>query len=96
MVLKVASHPCRETANSEPAEKPPPFADGSALVRKARSVRPDHNLTPDNAIEATARALRRSIDQRDLDRVLADLPSGAAVFWHVAVADPAELQQRVI
>lgn len=80
----------------EPAADPPPFADRSALVREARHVRPDHNLTPDNAIEATARALRRSIDQRDLERVLADLPSGAAAFWHVAVADPAELQQRII
>lgn len=79
-----------------PEAKPPPFPDPAALIREVRAVRPDHNLTPDNAIEATARALRRSIDQRDLDDLLADLPPGAQAYWHVAVDDPSELRQRII
>ena len=44
----------------------------------------------------TARALRRSIRQQDLDRVLARLPEGAEAFWHVEVSDPRELEQRII
>lgn len=80
----------------EPETDPPPFADRRALIREVRAIRPDHNLTPDNAIDATARAVRRSIDQRDLDRVLEEMPPGAAAFWRVLVADPAELRQRII
>jgi hypothetical protein len=32
----------------------------------------------------------------DLERVLAGLPEGAAAFWHVEVADPRELDQRIV
>ena len=56
----------------------------------------NHNLTPDNAIEATAWALRRSLDQRDLDRVLERIGPNAERFWHVEVANPDELAQRIV
>lgn len=66
------------------------------MTREAQRVRVNHNLTPDNAIEATAWALRRSLDQRDLDRVLERIGPPAQAFWHVDVADPSELQQRIV
>ena len=75
---------------------PLPFADRATLTREVQAVRPHHNLTPDNAIEATAWALRRCTDARAFEAVLAELPEGARDFWHVEVADPAELEQRII
>lgn len=75
---------------------PLPFAPRTDLVAEAKAVRKDHNLTPDNIIEATAYALRRSLRQQDLDRVLARIGPDAEAFWHVEVSDPAELAQRII
>lgn len=63
-------------------DTPPPFPDRAALIAEVKSVRKDHNLAPDSAIEDVAAALRRSsIDERELDRVLAGLPEGAVDFW---------------
>lgn len=75
---------------------PPPFGPRADLAREAMSLRPHHNLTPPYAIEAVAWALRRSVDQAALDRVLARLPDGATAFWHVDVPDPAELKRRIV
>ncbi|MEX0370920.1 MAG: DUF2267 domain-containing protein [Tateyamaria sp.] len=75
---------------------PVPFGLRSDLIDEVKQVRPNHNLTPDNAIEATAWAIRRCTNARDFERVLARLPEGAAEFWHVDVDDPTELQQRII
>lgn len=72
------------------------FGDREALIAEVKQVRVNHNLTPDNAIEATAWAVRRCTDGRDFERVLAKLPADARAFWHVEVADPAELEQRII
>ena len=72
------------------------FYDREKLVSEVKAVRVNHNLTPDNAIEATAWAVRRSTNQRDFERVLAKLPAEARDFWHVDVVDPAELEQRII
>lgn len=77
-------------------DPPLPFAARSALVQEVKQVRPHHNLTPDHAIEATAWALRRHCDRADLERVLARLPEGAVAFWHVDVADPRELERRIV
>lgn len=76
--------------------EPVPFTDRAALTAEVKAVRPDHNLTPDNAIEATAWAVRRCTNRIDLERVLAGLPDGARDFWHAAVADPHELDQRIV
>ncbi|MGS4947794.1 DUF2267 domain-containing protein [Meridianimarinicoccus sp. RP-17] len=78
------------------SDPPEPFADRAEMTREAQQVRVNHNLTPDNAIEATAWALRRSLDQRDLDRVLEQIGPEALAFWHVDVSDPAELEQRIV
>jgi uncharacterized protein (DUF2267 family) len=75
---------------------PVPFADRDTLTAEAQNVRVHHNLTPDNAIEATAWAVRRCTNRRDFERVLARLPEEARAFWHVDVDDPAELDQRII
>ena len=72
-----------------------PFTDRPALIAEVKALRPDHNLTPDHVLEAVAWALRRHVDQGDLDRILADMPSGAAEFWNVDVADPRELERRI-
>jgi len=72
------------------------FYDREKLVSEVKAVRVNHNLTPDNAIEATAWAVRRATNRRDFERVLAKLPGEARDFWHVDVADPAELEQRII
>ncbi|RMA43770.1 DUF2267 domain-containing protein [Rhodophyticola porphyridii] len=75
---------------------PVAFADRHTLVDEVKRVRVNHNLTPDNAIEATAWAVRRCTDKRDFERVLAQMPDGAAAFWQVEVDDPSELDQRII
>jgi len=74
---------------------PPPFPDRARLVIEVKKVRQNHNLTPDNAIEATAWSLRRYMNRKDLERVLATLPLGSIDFWHVDVADPREIEQRI-
>lgn len=43
-------------------QKPVQFAEREELTKEAQLVRRHHNLTPDNAIEATAWALRRNMD----------------------------------
>lgn len=72
------------------------FDDRETLISEVKEVRVNHNLTPDNAIEATAWAVRRCTNRRDFECVLAKLPVEARAFWHVDVADPAELEQRII
>ena len=75
--------------------QPVPFGPRAALTAEVKALRPHHNLTPDHAIEAIAWALRRSVDQGDLDQVLARFPPGAADYWHVDVADPTELERQI-
>lgn len=76
-------------------DPPQPFAPREDLTREVQAVRKNHNLTPENAIEATAWTLRRYTDPAALDRVLATLPEGAHDFWHVEVTDPQEIAQRI-
>ncbi len=74
---------------------PVPFAPRAELLAEIKALRPDHNLTPDTAIEATARALWRRVNHADLDRVLDRLPAGAREYWTVPGADPADLAPRL-
>lgn len=75
---------------------PLPFADRAALTAEAQNLRPHHNRTPDNAIEATAWALRRATNRLDFERVLASLPQEARAFRHVEASGPADLGQRIV
>jgi uncharacterized protein (DUF2267 family) len=60
-----------------------PFEARAAMTREVQSLRPDHNFAPASSIHDVAAALRRNIDQAELDRVLARLPAGARAFWQV-------------
>jgi len=60
------------------------FGPDEELLAEVRSVRAAHNFAPPNAVRAVAQALRRNVDNVELDRVLATLPAGAAAFWSVA------------
>jgi uncharacterized protein (DUF2267 family) len=58
-----------------------PFSGRLAMTREVRAFRGNHNVSPDTAIADVAEALRRHVDERVLDRVLARLPAGAVDFW---------------
>jgi uncharacterized protein (DUF2267 family) len=75
---------------------PIPFGPLEAMLREAQAHRAAHALTPANAIEATAWALRRAIRPPEFERALAALPPEARAFWHVEGADPSELAPRIV
>ncbi|MBP0481610.1 DUF2267 domain-containing protein [Sagittula salina] len=77
-------------------DRPAPWADRDRFIAEVMSHRCAHNLTPDNAIEATAWALRRHLRQVDLDRVLERFGPAARAFWTPGEADPAQLAQRIL
>ncbi len=64
-------------------DSPPPFDQRESLVDEVRSVRREHNFSPDSAVQAVACALRRNVETEALIKVLCDLPAGAAEFWGV-------------
>lgn len=68
---------------------PLPFTTRAGMTAEARALRRHHNLTPENCIEATARALRPHMDDARLFRLLATFPEGAATFWQVPDPQPA-------
>jgi uncharacterized protein (DUF2267 family) len=79
-----------------PEARPVPFASRAEMTREAQALRPHHNLTPENAIEAVGRALWRSVRRAELERVLATLPEGAEAFWHVETDSPEDLAPRIV
>jgi len=68
-------------ADWNPDEPRRPFEGRDVLTREVQALRPDHNLAPESSIRDVATALRKNIDEAALDRVLAQLPPGAADFW---------------
>ena len=82
-------------AGWQPEVPPASWAPRDALTREAQALRPDHNLPPDNCIEAVAWALRRAIRGPDWDRALAALPPEARDFWRVEVDDPRDLEPGI-
>lgn len=62
-----------------------PFADRKTLIAEVKSIRVNHNITPDNAIEATAWVVRRYTNALDFERMLKSLPDEAALFWRAEV-----------
>lgn len=77
-------------------EGPRPAGTRKDWTAEAMALRPHHNLTPPNCVEATALALRKSILREDLDRVLATLPAFAAEFWSTPGIAPATLGPRIV
>ena len=78
-----------------PQQVPVPWSTRDDLVREAQGLRPNHNLTPPNCIEATAWALRRCIRADDWSRTLERLPTQAQEFWAIDVADPKDLEPGI-
>ncbi len=75
---------------------PVPPGTRADWTAEAMALRPNHNLTPANCVEATALALRQSVLREDLDRVLATLPAFAADFWSTPGIDPATLGPSIV
>ncbi len=57
------------------------FEDRATMTKEVQALRAAQNFAPDTAIQDVAKALRRNVDPTALDRVLAELPQGAAQFW---------------
>lgn len=68
-------------ADWNPSQPQCPFKSRDAMAKDVRSVRPDHNFAPDNAISIVAQALRRHIDEAKFDAILEKFPDGAVEFW---------------
>ena len=51
------------------------------MTKEVLALRPEHNYSTPTAIRDVARALRKHVDERALDRVLAEMPRPAADFW---------------
>ncbi|ARN80388.1 DUF2267 domain-containing protein [Methylocystis bryophila] len=65
---------------NEPAR---PFERRELMTAEVKSLRGDHNFSPDTAIRDVATALRKNVNEAELDRVLAMLPNEAVEFWRV-------------
>ncbi|WP_439495142.1 DUF2267 domain-containing protein [Bosea sp. (in: a-proteobacteria)] len=68
----------------DPTQEPRPFTPRAELAREAKAFRIEHSFLPDSAIEDVAAALRRHVDRREFERLLAELPPEAQAFWAVA------------
>ena len=75
---------------------PAPPGTRADWTAEAQALRPHHNLTPRNCVEATALALRKSVLREDLERVLSTLPPFAAEFWSTPGIDPATLGPSIV
>lgn len=64
----------------DPEAPPLPFGEAPVWLAEVRSVRPDHNFSPDNAVAAVTRALRGCVEADALAAVLPRLPPGARGF----------------
>ncbi|MBS2026371.1 MAG: DUF2267 domain-containing protein [Deltaproteobacteria bacterium] len=70
-------------ADWDPDEPQKPFEDLEAMTRDVRTLRPNHNVSPDTAIHDVSVALRKHVRADTFDVLLASLPAGAAEFWRV-------------
>ena len=78
------------------SQPPAPSGTRADWTAEAKALRRHHNIAPDNAVAATAFALRRAVLRADLDRVIAPLPPFASEFWSVPGVDPATLGPRIV
>lgn len=65
-----------------------PFEQPEKMTQEVKALRPAHNFSTETAIRDVAAALRRHVDEKALDRVLANLPEGARAFWSGAREQP--------
>lgn len=62
-------------------EEKKPFESREVMTREVKSLRKDHNFSTETAIKDVAQALRRHVNKEVFDKLLAQLPEGAAEFW---------------
>lgn len=60
-----------------------PFESRELMTAEVKSLRGDHNFSPCTTIRDVAAALRKNLDEKEFDRVLALLPGEAVAFWRV-------------
>jgi uncharacterized protein (DUF2267 family) len=58
-----------------------PFTTHEEMTREVRSLRLEHNFSPDSAIRDVVGALRKQVDEASFDALLETLPKGAVEFW---------------
>ena len=58
-----------------------PFGEAADWLADVRSVRHRHNFSPSDAVASVATALRRHVDELAFERVLANLPPQASLYW---------------
>ncbi|WP_236612550.1 DUF2267 domain-containing protein [Picosynechococcus sp. NKBG15041c] len=60
-----------------------PFGDYAEMIKEVKSLRGEHNFSPDTAIRDVAIALKRHIDEEAFQKVLSTFPQEAADFWNI-------------
>lgn len=68
-------------ADWDPDEPRKPFDDIGTMTAEVRQLRADHNFSPDDAIEAVARAVWSNVDRNLLSAALERLKPEAGRFW---------------
>lgn len=59
------------------------FTDRAAMTQEVKTLRAEHNFSPDTAIHDVAAALRRNVVQPEFDNYLSTLSSEAKNYWRV-------------
>ncbi|MRS99672.1 DUF2267 domain-containing protein [Ralstonia pickettii] len=65
----------------DPALPQREFGDAQGWLADVRSVRHQHNFSPDNAVAAVAHALRDQVPPGTWDRAMQMLPEAARHYW---------------
>ena len=63
-----------------------PFVGRDELQKEIRAFRHDHNLSTETAIEDVAESLKRHVDMKAFERLLADVAPEAQQFWRLGPA----------
>jgi uncharacterized protein (DUF2267 family) len=63
-----------------------PFVSREELQKEIRAFRHDHNLSTETAIEDVAETLKRHVDARAFERLLAGFAPVARQFWRLGPA----------
>lgn len=58
-----------------------PFGALSDMNEEVKDLRPDHNFSPDDAIQCVARALQRHVDRSGFKQALKRISIDAQAFW---------------
>lgn len=57
------------------------FGSFSEMAEEVKSLRSNHNFSPNDAILIVAKALRQHVDEKKLDHLLQNFPEGAQEFF---------------